>query len=77
MKCLTKPSAKNYSAEVESVLFDLAGLPCIQASKKLQILSVLIKEAEENMVYCNQMLKSIQTKYKASQIKYIIIHYRK
>lgn len=70
MKCPIKPSsAKNYSAQVESVLFDLAGLPCTQASKKLQILSVLIKEAEENMVYCNQMLKSTiqtKTKYKAS-----------
>lgn len=65
-----KPSsAKNYSTQVESVLFDLAGLPCNQVFKKLQILSVLIKEAAENMMYCNQILKSTiqtKTKYKAS-----------
>lgn len=65
MKHFTKPSsAKNYSAQVESVLFDLSGLPCAQTPKKLQGPSVLIKEAEENTV-CNQELKStIQTKTK-------------
>lgn len=58
MKYLSKPSTKNYSAQDESVLFQLADLPCTQASKKLQILSGLIKETVENMVCYNQVLKS-------------------
>lgn len=58
MKCLSKLlSTRNYSAQVESVLFELAGLPCTQASKKLQILSGLIKETVENMVCYDQVLK--------------------
>lgn len=64
MTNLTKSSpTKNYLSQIESVLFELADLPCTQASKKLQPLSMLIKGAEENMMSCDQVKSTIKIKY--------------
>lgn len=58
IKHLTKVSAaKNYSMQIESVLFALAELPYTSISKKLQILSVLLGEVAQNMIRCEQTLK--------------------
>ncbi|XP_072767279.1 uncharacterized protein [Anoplolepis gracilipes] len=66
IKHLTKSSTiKNYS-QMESILCALADLSCISASKKLQILSVLLKKATESMTCCEEIAKElpahIQTK---------------
>lgn len=41
------------------ILFALADLSCIPASKKLQILSVLLKEAAKSTTCCEQIAKGI------------------
>lgn len=53
-----KSSAVKNSTHIEVILFALSGLSCTAASKKLQILSVLLREAAENVV-CEQTLKGI------------------
>lgn len=60
IKHLTKLSTiKNYSTQMGSILFALADLSCISVSKKLQLLSVLLKEAAENMTCCEEIAKGI------------------
>ncbi|XP_070172060.1 uncharacterized protein [Polyergus mexicanus] len=66
IKHLTKSTIKNYSTQMGSILFALANLSCIPASKRLQILSVLLKETAERMTCCEEIAKElpahIQTK---------------
>lgn len=42
-----------------SILFALADLSCISVSRKIRILSVLLKEAAEHMTCCEEIAKGI------------------
>lgn len=60
IKHLVKSSTiKNYLMQIGSILFALADLSSTPVSKKIQILSVLLKEAAENMTCCEENAKGI------------------